>query len=91
MKIRENLMLCRLGEEFVIVFADKKGDSPRDPIVLNQMESVFWKMFRKGMTPDAIRRQIQEEYDVEPDVLEADWEEFLEKLRANKMLDEIDS
>ena len=42
MKIRENLMLCRLGEEFVIVFADKKGDSPRDPIVLNQMESVFW-------------------------------------------------
>ncbi len=55
---------------------------------LDAVGTRIWEMLKDGAAPAAICAQLGKEYDVAPDVLEADVRRLLEELRANEIVED---
>ena len=70
-----------VGDETVILHLKSGTYFGLDP-----MGTRIWSMLKEGMNPPAICARIVEEFDVAPDVVEADVRRFLSDLKANDLL-----
>lgn len=55
---------------------------------LDAIGTQIWEMLKDGVAPAAICARLGEEYDVAPEVLEADVRRLLEELEANEIVDD---
>lgn len=71
----------RVGDETVILHLGNGTYYGLDP-----MGTLIWEMLKAGKDQSEIRDAILSEYDVEPDVVEADMHQFLSDLLAQSIL-----
>ena len=71
----------RLGDETVILHLESGVYFGLDPV-----GSRIWDLLAEGATPAAIRRQMLTEFDVAPEVLQADIGAFLDSLLSHDII-----
>ncbi len=86
MKLSENYILKNIAGTAVVV---PVGDAVKDikgMITLNGPAEIIWKGLQENKSIDDIANEIKSEYDADEDVIRADIDAFLLKLKAYKIL-----
>ena len=87
MKLNENYILKTVAGMPVVVPVGDAVNNIRGMITLNGPAEVIWKGLEEGKTYDEIIDIIKGEYDAPEDVIKADTDAFLEKLKNYKILE----
>ncbi len=87
MKLNENYILKTVAGMPVVVPVGDAVNNIRGMITLNGPAEVIWKCLEEGKGYDEIVTQIKNEYDAPEDVIKADTDAFLEKLKNYKILE----
>ncbi len=87
MKLNENYILKTVAGMPVVVPVGDAVNNIRGMITLNGPAEVIWKALEEGKGYDEIIDQIKSEYDAPEDVIKADTDAFLEKLKNYKILE----
>lgn len=87
MKLNENYILKTVAGMPVVVPVGDAVNNIRGMITLNGPAEVIWKCLEEGKGYDEIIAQIKSEYDAPEDVIKADTDAFLEKLKNYKILE----
>ena len=74
----------RVGDETVLLHL-KSGTY----FGLDEMGTRIWELLKQGMTPAAICARLEDEFEVERSVLEADTRRFLGDLKANDIVSNV--
>ena len=81
MKLNPKYILREVaGETLLVSLADVTA--PKRLLCLNVLGKDIYSLLQKGLSVEEISAALLEEYDVEPQVLKADLNEFLEALKA---------
>ena len=86
MKLSENYILKNIAGTAVVV---PVGDAVKDikgMITLNGPAEIIWKGLQENKSIDDIANEIKSEYEADEDVIRADIDAFLLKLKAYKIL-----
>ena len=87
MKIKENFMLRKVADTFVVV---PVGDAVADfngMINLNEAGAFLWQQLEKETTPDDVVKAMLDHYDVDEAVAKADVDKFITELKSADLLD----
>lgn len=87
MKLNENYILKTVAGMPVVVPVGDAVNNIRGMITLNGPAEVIWKALEEGKGYDEIIDKIKSEYDAPEDVIKADIDAFLEKLKNYKILE----
>ncbi len=87
MKLNENYILKTVAGMPVVVPVGDAVNNIRGMITLNGPAEVIWKGLEEGKAYDEIIAAIKNEYDAPEDVIKADTDAFLEKLKNYKILE----
>ena len=87
MKLNENYILKTVAGMPVVVPVGDAVNNIHGMITLNGPAEVIWKGLEEGKTYDEIIDIIKSEYDAPEDVIKADTDAFLEKLKNYKILE----
>lgn len=87
MKLNENYILKTVAGMPVVVPVGDAVNNIRGMITLNGPAEIIWKALESGKSYDEIVAQIKAEYDSEEDIIKADLDAFLEKLKNYKILE----
>ena len=87
MKLNENYILKTVAGMPVVVPVGDAVNNIRGMITLNGPAEVIWKALEEGKGYDEIVEKIKSEYDAPEDVIKADTDAFLEKLKNYKILE----
>lgn len=87
MKLNENYILKTVAGMPVVVPVGDAVNNIRGMITLNGPAEIIWKSLEDGKGYDEIVSLIKSEYDAPEDVIRADTNAFLEKLRNYKILE----
>ncbi len=87
MKLNDNYILKTVAGMPVVVPVGDAVNEIHGMITLNGTAEVIWKALENGFGYDEIVVAVKKEYNVSEDVIEADLDAFLEKLRKYKILE----
>lgn len=87
MKLNENYILKTIAGMPVVVPVGDAVNNIHGMITLNGPAEDIWKALEEGKTYDEIIALIKSEYDAPEDVIKADTDAFLEKLKNYKILE----
>ena len=79
MYLRKNVATSEAG----FIFNPSTGDS----FSANPLANEIIGQLKQGLSPAEIKKNILEKYDVEPNQLEKDWDDFILQLRDGNLLD----
>ena len=88
MKIKKDFILREMDDMCIVVAVGESAKSFNGVINLNETAQFIWKQLEKGCTQDELVEAVLAEYDAPREVIEADIEKILAKLRQEKILDE---
>ncbi len=80
MRVEKEFVLREIAGDFIIIPTGKTVLDFNGLITLNEVGVSLWNMLQHEVTFDELVRGILDEYDVEPDVVREDIQEFLDKL-----------
>ncbi|MGN0452852.1 MAG: PqqD family protein [Ruminococcus sp.] len=86
MKIKENLMLRKVADTFVVV---PVGDATKDfngMINLNEVGAFLWQLLEVETTEEAVLKSFLEQYEVDEATAKKDLDTFIGKLREENLL-----
>ena len=87
MKLNENYILKTVAGMPVVVPVGEAVNNIRGMITLNGPAEIIWKALEKNKSYEEIVALIKSEYDAPEDVIKADTDAFLDKLRNYKILE----
>lgn len=87
MKIKENYMLRRVADTFVVVPIGNAVADFNGMINLNSVGAFLWNRLESETTFDEVLRAMLEEYDVEESVARKDLESFVNELSQSNLLE----
>ena len=87
MKLNENYILKNVVGMPVVVPVGDAVNNIRGMITLNGPAEIIWKALEDGKGYEEIVAAIKSEYDAPEEVIKADTDAFLEKLRNYKILE----
>ena len=88
MKIKSGYVLREIvGEYFIIPIGSESINNNR-MITVNEAGKTLWDALQKDISIDGLIRIMLDTYEVDEQVLRADVDEFLEKIRAAGILEE---
>ena len=88
MKLNENFILKTIAGSPVVVPVGEAVNQVKGMITLNGPAEVIWKCLEKGDDFDAILATLKAKYDAPEELLKADLEAFIGKLKALGILEE---
>lgn len=88
MKVKENLLLKKFGDDYIVVAVDDAADDFNGLITLSESAAFAWKCMQTETTYDEVLSKLEDEYDADTAVIKADLDNMLENLRLHKLLDE---
>ena len=88
MKIKENFMLRKVADCFVVVPIGSAVAEFNGMINLNEAGAFLWQQLEKDTTEEAVVNAMLEQYDVDKATAEADVKRFVSQLREASLLDE---
>ena len=80
MKIKEGFVIREIAGQSVVIALGAAAKSYNGMIRLNDTAKLIWQGLEKGMDKDAIVDMILEEYDVERELAEKDFDKFVNAL-----------
>ncbi len=87
MKIKENFMLRKVADTFVVVPIGDAVASFNGMINLNEAGAFLWQQLEKDTTPEDVVKAMLEQYDVEEELAKSDVDKFIAELRAADLLE----
>ncbi len=86
MKIKENLILKQMGDEFVVVPVGKGVIDFKVMVTLNETGAFLWNKLTESKTEDELVECMISEYDIDKETALNDIKEFLKILTDNGLL-----
>lgn len=86
MKIKENYMLRKVADCYVVVPIGAAVAEFNGMINLNEVGAFLWRLLESDTTFDAVLAAMLEEYDVEEDVAKADLQRFVKELEDANLI-----
>lgn len=87
MKLNENYILKTVAGMPVVVPVGEAVNNIRGMITLNGPAEIIWKALEENKEYDEIVVLIKREYDASEEIIKADLDAFLEKLKNYKILE----
>ncbi|MBQ1978176.1 MAG: PqqD family protein [Ruminococcus sp.] len=88
MKIKENFMLRKVADCFVVVPIGAAVAQFNGMINLNEAGAFLWQQLESDTTPEAVVAAMLEQYDVDEATAKADVEKFIAQLREASLIEE---
>lgn len=86
MKIEKSFVLREIAGEYIIVPTGNTALDFNGLITVNEVGMFLWNLLQDEVTEEDLIRKTMEEYEVDRETVKGDIEEFLEKLKANGIL-----
>ena len=87
MKIKEDFILRKVADSFVVVPVNKMTLDFNGIINLNETGAFLFELLQKGAERDELVDKMLEEYDVDREKAEADIDVFIQKVRDADVLE----
>lgn len=85
MRLNPKFILRKVaGETLLISIQDISA--PKQLLMLNELGSDIYALLQQNMTPEEMHAQLLDQYDVQPQILSADIDEFLLSLKQYGVL-----
>ncbi|MBQ7810652.1 MAG: PqqD family protein [Clostridia bacterium] len=86
MKIKENYMLRKVADCYVVVPIGAAVAEFNGMINLNEVGAFLWRQLESDTTPEAVLAAMLEEYEVAEDIAKADLDKFINELQEANLL-----
>lgn len=86
MKIKNGFIIREIAGSYVIIAAGEDAVDFGGMITVNETGAFLWGLLERGTSKKEMTEKLLSEYDVDEKTAEADIDEFIEKLRAGKIL-----
>jgi len=87
MKIKENLVLRRIGDEYVIIVPGKESVDLTEVYTLNETSAWIWEQLKnEDFTMEKIVELVLDHYDVDQEMAMNDVKTFLDILIKGKLI-----
>jgi len=87
MKIKENLILRRIGREYIVIVPDKDTVDLTEVYTLNETSAWIWEQFKnKEFTIEDVANLVQQKYEVDQEIAMQDIQNFLNVLIAGRLI-----
>lgn len=86
MKIKENYMLRKVADCFVVVPVGAAVAEFNGMINLNEVGAFLWRQLESDTTPEAVLSAMLEEYEVDEAVAKADLDKFINELKEADLI-----
>jgi len=87
MRVKENLVLRRIGSEYIIIVPDKDSVDMTEVYTLNETSAWIWEQLKdKDFTIEMIVELVRETYDVDPDTATKDVLAIMDIFRAGGLI-----
>ena len=87
MKIKKNLILRRIGKEYIIIVPDKDTVDLTEVYTLNETSAWIWEQFKnKDFSIEDIVGLVQQQYEVDQEIAMNDVQVFLNILIAGELI-----
>ena len=87
MKVKENFMLRKIADSYVVVPVGRQTLDFNGIINLNETGAFLFKLLQSGADKQELVNKLLEEYEVEPEKASADIDVFLEKVKDADILE----
>ena len=88
MKIKDTFVLSEIGGSYIVIPTGSETVDLNGMITLNETGYFMWNKMQNDITKDELIDEFLKEYEVEKEVLSADIDEFIEKLKTIGALSE---
>lgn len=88
MKIKENFMLRKVADCFVVVPIGAAVAQFNGMINLNEAGAFLWQQLENDTTPEAVVAAMLEQYEVDEATAKADVDKFIAQLREASLIEE---
>lgn len=82
MKIKDTFVLSEIGGSYIVIPTGSETVDLNGMITLNETGYFMWNKMQNDITKEELIDEFLKEYDVERDVVSADIDEFIEKLKG---------
>lgn len=86
MKIKENYMLRKVADCYVVVPIGAAVAEFNGMINLNDVGAFLWRQLENETTPEAVLAAMLEEYEVDEAIAKADLERFINELKEADLI-----
>ena len=86
MKIKDNYMLRKVADTFVVVPVGDAVSEFNGMINLNEVGAFLWRQLESETTFDAVLKNVFSEYEVDESVAKADLERFIKELEEANLI-----
>lgn len=86
MKIKDNYMLRKVADTFVVVPVGDVVSEFNGMINLNEVGAFLWRQLESETTFDAVLNSVLSEYEVDESVAKADLERFIKELEEANLI-----
>ena len=87
MRIKENLLLKKMGNEFIVVPVGQGIVDFKVVVTLNETGAFLWNVLKSGADIDSLTKALTAEYDVSTDEAYKDVQEFVKILEDNSLIE----
>lgn len=87
MKINGDFVLKNISNEYILVPVANNTLNFNCMITLNEISAFIWKCLENEDTKDEILSKILLEYKVDKDIAQNDLDEFLDRLKGEKLIE----
>ena len=87
MKIKDNFLLRKVADSYVVVPVGKLTLDFNGIITLNETGAFLFEQLQKGAEREDLIENLLKEYDVDPEKAAADIDVFLEKVKDSDVLE----
>ena len=87
MKIKEDFLLRKVADSYVVVPVNSMTLDFNGIINLNETGAFLFELLQKGAEKQELVNKMLEEYDVTPEIAEKDIEIFIQKLKEADILE----
>ena len=88
MKIKEDFLLRKVADSYVVVPVNSMTLDFNGIINLNETGAFLFELLQKGAEKQELVNKMLEEYDVTPEIAEKDIEIFIQKLKEADILEQ---
>lgn len=86
MKIKENYMLRKVADCYVVVPIGAAVAEFNGMINLNEVGAFLWRQLETETTPDKVLAAMLEEYEVDEELAKADLDRFIKELEEAELI-----
>ncbi len=86
MKVRENFLLRKVSDSYVVVPVGSATLDFNGMITLNETGAFLWEKLQKDCTKEQLVKDMLEEYDVDEETAKKGIENFLQKVKEADLL-----